>query len=97
MQCTFCRLQLDELIRRVHLRVEDCGDLRIPRNSNSIESVEALQARYFSFFKIHSPVPSRRPSLIRLWWFVYGTVDIHLRILVLSSYSVSQGRKILGG
>ena len=66
-QCMFYRLQLDELIRRVHLPVEDCGDLRIPRNSNSIESVDSLQVRYFSFFKIHSPVPFSRSSLIRLW------------------------------
>jgi len=67
MQCTFCQLQLDELVRRALLSVEDGGDLRIPRNSNSIESVDALQVRYFSFFKIHSPVPARRSSLIRLW------------------------------
>jgi len=67
MQCTFCQLQLDELVRRALLSVEDGGDLRIPRNSNSIESVDALQERYFSFFKIHSPVLARRSSLIRLW------------------------------
>ena len=67
MQCAFCRLQLDELVIRSLLLVEDCGDLRIPRNSNSFESVDALQVRYSSFFKIHSPVPARRPSLIR-WW-----------------------------
>jgi len=66
-QCMFCRLQLDELIRGAHLPLEDCRDLRIPRSSNSIESVDSLQVRYFSFFKIHSPVPFRRPSLIRLW------------------------------
>jgi len=54
MQCTSCRLQLDgRLIRRAFLPVEDCGDLRIPRNSNSIESVDSLQLRYFSFSKIH--------------------------------------------
>jgi len=67
MQCTFCRLQLDELIRRALLPAEDCGDLRIPRNNNSIESFDAIQVRYFSFFNIHSPVPARRSSLIRLW------------------------------
>jgi len=63
----FCRLQLAELIRGAHLPVKDCGNLRIPRNSNSIESADTLQVRYFAFFKIHSPVLSRRPSLIRLW------------------------------
>ena len=67
MQCTFFRLQLDKLIRRPLLPIEDSGDLRIPRNSSSNEPVDALQARYFSFFKIHSPVPARRSSLIRLW------------------------------
>ena len=66
-QYTFCRLQLDELIRIAPLPVEDCGDLRIPRNSNSIELVDSLQVRYLSFFKIHPPEPFKRPSLIRMW------------------------------
>ena len=88
MQCTFCRLQLDVLIRGVLTRVEVCANLRIPRNSSSVESLDTLQVQYFSFFRIHSPVPSSRPSLIRMWWLLYGTVDIHSRILVLSSFLV---------
>jgi len=67
MQSMFCRFQLDEPIRRAHLPVEDYGDLRLPRNSNSIESVNTLQVRYFSLFKIRSPVPAGRSSLMRLW------------------------------
>ena len=61
---TFCRLLLDELIRRVFLPAEDCGDLRIPRNGNSIESVDTLQVRYFSFFKIHSSELDMRRILV---------------------------------
>ena len=67
MQCTFCQLQLDEFIRRVLLPVGNCGDLRNPRNSNSTELLDSVQVQYFSFVKIHSPVPARRPSLMR-WW-----------------------------
>ena len=64
MRYMFCRLQLDELVRRARLPVEDYGDLRIPRNSDSIDLDDSLQARYFSFFRIHSPVPARRSSLM---------------------------------
>jgi len=55
------------------------GYVRLPRNSNSVEPVDDLQSQYSSFCKIHSPVPSRRPSLIRSWCFVYGTIDIQSR------------------
>jgi len=42
--------------------------LRIPRNSNINDTLDDLHAQYSSLLKTHSPVPSRRPSLIRLWW-----------------------------
>jgi len=41
--------------------------VRIPRNSNNIDTLDDLQFRYSSFSKIHSPVPSRRLSLILVW------------------------------
>ena len=42
-----------------------CGDLRIPCNSINIETLDDFQSQCSSFFKIHSPGPSRRLSLIR--------------------------------
>jgi len=90
MQCMFCRLQLDELVRRELVATKE--DLRIPRNSNNFETLDDFQLQKASFLNSHSPVPSRRPSLIRLWWFVYGIVDIHLRILdLLDPSAVSVG------
>jgi len=56
--------------------------LRIPRNSNSKDTLDDCQAPYSSLSKIHPTVPSRRPSLMSLWWLVYGIVDIHSRISV---------------
>jgi len=89
MQCTFCRPQLDKLVRQELSPMKDaCENLRIPRNSNNFETLDDLQAQYSSLLKSHSPVPSRRPSLIRLWCSVYGIVDTHSRISDLLDASI---------
>jgi len=90
MQCTFCRPQLDELVSQELSRMKDVyGNLRIPRNSNNIETLDDLQAQYSFFLKSQSPVPSRRPSLIRLWCSRYGIVDTHFSISDLLDATVA--------
>jgi hypothetical protein len=79
-------------------RDEAGGYLRFPRNSRSFEPHDDLQSQYSFFSKIHSPVPFRRPSLIRWWWLVYGAVDIHWRksrLLIAAITGVSEASEIL--
>ena len=71
---------MGSLVRRELIAIKEYGGIRIPRNSNNFEALDDLQMRYSPLSKIHLPVPSRRPSPIRLWWLVYGTLDIHSRI-----------------
>ena len=83
MQCTFCRPQLNKLVSQGLSPMKDaCGNLRIPRKSSNFETLDDLQAQY-SFLNSQSPVPSRGPSLIRVWCSKYGIVDTHYRIFDL--------------
>jgi hypothetical protein len=65
----FYRLQLNDWDGKTRImQMNDaCGDLRIPRNNNSFETLDEIHVVYSCLSKSHLPVPSRRSSLIRLW------------------------------
>jgi len=91
-------LQLVEPVLRIaHPAKEAYRDLRVPRNSNNIDTLDDIQFRYSSFSKIHSPVPSSRFLLILAWWLMYGIVEIHSRISALldARYNMSSIRELV--